>query len=144
MSRLAGVPADERAPLDGASVLPLLTVEDEERPAFSEYHLEKVWAPCFMVRRGRFKYLHFHGHGVQLFDLEADPGEWHDLAGTPGYAHIEEELRSLLLDRFDPEQLATDGAASIPRRQIVAAALARNGIRWDYSPVVDGTRRYVR
>ena len=141
---LAGVPADARAPLDGASVLPLLTAEDEERSVFSEYHLEKVWAPCFMVRRGRFKYLYFHGYGAQLFDLEADPGEWHDLSGMPEHAATEAELRALLLDRFDPEQLAAEGAASIPRRQIVAAALARNGIRWDYSPVVDGTRRYVR
>lgn len=42
---------------------------------FSEYHLEKVFAPCFMVRLGHFKYILVHEHDEQLFDLDADPGE---------------------------------------------------------------------
>src|SRR5690606_36357693 len=74
---LIGVPDSERTPMESESFAGLLLGEDADpdRAAFSEYHLEKVWAPCFMVRRGRFKYIHIHGHGSQLFDLEADPGE---------------------------------------------------------------------
>jgi choline-sulfatase len=143
---LAGVPADDRSPMDGVSRVPELHGEpvDPDRPVFSEYHLEKVWAPCFMVRRGRFKYIHIHRHGAQLFDLETDPGEWHDLSGRPEYAEIEAQLRALVLDRFDVERLEREGQASIRKRQIVAEAMRRTGVRWDYTPIVDGTRRFVR
>jgi choline-sulfatase len=70
---LAGVPAPDRLPLDGTSLL-----GDEERTVFSEYHVEKVRAPCFMARRGRWKLIELHGHDRRLFDLDADPGEWTD------------------------------------------------------------------
>ena len=43
--------------------------------AFSEIHSEGIHGPCFMVRKGKFKYIYVHGHDAQLFDLEADPGE---------------------------------------------------------------------
>ena len=54
---------------------------DPNRAVLSEYHVEKVRAPCFMARRDRWKYVLVHEHGEQLFDLEADPGEWTNLAG---------------------------------------------------------------
>lgn len=150
---LVGVPASDRALLDGRSVLPLIRplggdeavdeVEDE-RVVFSEYHLEKVWAPCFMVRRGRFKYIYIHGHDRQLFDLDDDPGEWRSLAGDPAHREVESELHSLLLGRFDPQRLAEEGAASLRRREIIKPAMQRNGTHWDYTPVFDATRQYVR
>jgi choline-sulfatase len=146
---LAEVPKDRRADLDGRSLLPLVTGEEEQDPAdevavFSEYHLEKVRAPCFMVRRGRWKYVYVHGHDRQLFDLDADPNEWTDVSGRPATAEVEADLHALLLNRFDPEALAAAGAASIPRRVIVAEGMRRNDQHWDYTPVFDGTRQYVR
>jgi choline-sulfatase len=143
---LTGVSAAGRAPMDGDSLMPELSGRDrdEERPVFSEYHLEKVWAPCFMVRRGGWKYIHIVGHPGQLFDLEHDPGEWENLSGRPEVAAIEEELRALVLARFDVERLERESAATIVPRQIVAEAMRRSGTRWDYSPTVDGTRRFVR
>jgi choline-sulfatase len=138
-----------RADLDGGSIVPLLDGDDSvdhegNRVVFSEYHLEKVWAPCFMVRRGPYKYVYVHGHDQQLFDLDDDPGEWRDLSTSPDHQVVRDELRDLLLARFDPDALARDGAASIPRRQIVAAAMQANDQHWDYSPTVDGTKRYIR
>ncbi|WP_350226660.1 sulfatase/phosphatase domain-containing protein [Naasia aerilata] len=141
---LLGVPDARRADLDGRSLLPVIAGEGADEPVFSEYHLEKVWAPCFMIRRGRWKYVYVHGHDRQLFDLQEDPNEWTDLSGRPEHAAIEAELHALLLDRFDPEALAARGAASIPRRVIVAEAMRRNDTHWDYTPVFDGTHRYVR
>jgi choline-sulfatase len=143
---LTGVSAEGRAPIDGDSLVPELTghPRDEERPVFSEYHLEKVWAPCFMVRRGRWKYIHVHGHPGQLFDLATDPGEWDDLSGRPETAEVEAELRDLVFARFDVERLDRESQATILPRQIVADAMRRTCTRWDYSPSVDGTRRFVR
>jgi choline-sulfatase len=66
--------AQERLPMDGVSFAPLLYGQSQpERPVLSEYHVEKVRAPCFMVRSGRRKYIHVHGHDARLFGSDADP-----------------------------------------------------------------------
>lgn len=146
---LVGVAEDGRAPIDGTSMVPLLAGARQERVVFSEYHLEKVFAPCFMVRRDRFKYVYIHGHGgqpadAQLFDLDADPQEWTNLIDSGRHQDVRAELHGLLLERFDPERLAADGARSLVRRSIVKEAMRRNDIHWDFQPSTDATRQYVR
>jgi choline-sulfatase len=139
---LCGV--EDRLPTDGVSFAPLLDGErqPDERFVLSEYHVEKVRAPCFMARRGDYKLIYVHGHGRQLFDLAADPHERADLAGQ--HPELEEELLALVLDRFDPDAIAADGAASVARRDLIRRATARNGTRWDYSPFFDAKEMYVR
>ena len=133
---LAGV--NERLPLDGRSLLD----PGPDRAVLSEYHVEKVRAPCFMARRGRWKLIHVHGHGSQLFDLETDPGEWENLAGRG--LPVEDELRALILAEFDPDAIAAAGAESVRRRELVRHAMALNGTRWDHAPIFDATTQYVR
>ena len=141
----AGYPEAERLPMDGVSLAGLIeTGAAPERPIFSEYHVEKVHAPCFMVRRGRYKYIYIHGHGCQLFDLETDPDEWRNLAGQPAMAEVEADLRGLILARFDPDQVAADGAASVRRRELIGKAMARTQTKWDYFPYFDASQQYVR
>lgn len=142
---LAGVPAAERLPLDGTSLMGLVAGTDTTaRIVFSEYHVEKVRAPCFMVRAGNYKYVYIHGHGSQLFDLMADPGEWHNLAGRPEMQKLEEELRGLILAQFDPDRIAASGEVSVRRRELIRQAMARNDTHWDYFPYFDATKQYVR
>jgi choline-sulfatase len=121
--------------LDGRSLL-----GDEDGVVLSEYHVEKVRAPCFMARKGRHKLIVVHGHDSRLFDVEADPGEWQPL----DLPEVEEELRAAILARFDPERLAAEGLASVARRELIARAMQRNGTQWDYQPVFDARRQYVR
>ena len=97
-----------------------------------------------MARRGSFKYVYVHGHGSQLFDLARDPGEWENLAGRPEHAAVEAELRAAILDQFDPDAIAAAGAASVRRCELVRRALEANGTSWDFEPVFDASRRYVR
>jgi choline-sulfatase len=133
-SLLDWVGVEERLPMDGGSL-------DEPRVVvFSEYHVEKVRAPCFMVREGSWKYVYVHGHGEQLFDLESDPGEWTNLVGE----HDTTALRARILERFDPDTIARAGEASVRRRELIARAMAMTGTRWDYSPAFDATKQYVR
>ncbi len=40
---------------------------------FSEYHAVGATAGIYMVRKGRWKYVHYVGHRPQLFDLESRP-----------------------------------------------------------------------
>ena len=140
---LAGV--EPEVPPDGVSLAPLLDGgRAEDRAVLSEYHVEKVRAPCFMARKGRHKYVLVHGHGEQLFDLEADPGEWASLAGQDETREVEQELRALVLARCDPDAIAADGERSVRRREVSRPAMARNGTSGDYSPVFDATKQYVR
>ena len=148
--QIADAHSGSDVPLDGTSLLDVREAEGrhpqcaEERTVFSEYRLEKVHAPCFMVRRGRYKYIYVHGHDRQLFDLQDDPGEWRNLAGQPQTAAVEAELHEQLLARFDPDALARQGAATLRPREIVKEAMRRNGTHWDYTPIFDGTVQYVR
>lgn len=146
---LAGIPDEPRTDMDGESLLPAIarSIADEtppNRPVFSEYHLEKVHAPCFMVRQGRYKYVLVHGYDERLFDLVDDPGEWHDLSRLEPHASTVQRLRALIVERFDPDALAAAGADSIRRRLVVREAMARNDTHWDYQPYVDARRQYVR
>ena len=142
---LVDFPEAERVPLHGRSLVGALDGHgDDARPVLSEYHVEKVRAPCFMARRGRHKYVLVHGFDSRLFDLERDPGEWESLAGRPEVADVEAALRGAILAQFDPDAIAADGAASVRRRELVRRALERNGTSWDYEPVFDASRQYVR
>jgi choline-sulfatase len=136
---LTGV--EERLPYDGQSLLPLLEgEEDPERIAFSEIHSEGIHGPCFMARKGPYKYIYVHGHGEQLFDLEADPGEWHNLAGDSAYEAVCAELLAAILAQFDPDEIDARVQASVRRRQLAREAMNRTRTRWDVSPHFDGRR----
>lgn len=141
----ANVGMDERLPMDATSLTDLVEGRvGGERTVFSEYHVEKVRAPCFMVRQRQYKYIYIHGYGSQLFDLEADPDEWNNLIGQPEVQAVEQDLRGLILSQFDPDQIAADGDISVRKRELIRQAMVHNDVHWDYSPFFDATCQYVR
>jgi choline-sulfatase len=136
---IAGV--EERLPYDGKSLMGLLDGSDTaERVAFAEVHSEGIHGPCFMIRRGRFKYIYVYGHDEQLFDLATDPGEWNNLADDPSMVHLKENLRGRILATFDPEAIDREVQASIRRRQMIREAMNLTKTRWDVSPHFDGSK----
>lgn len=60
--------------------LQALLAPDPDRVVFSEYHGHGTPGSSYMIRKGRWKYLHHVGAPAQLFDLLHDPEELHDLA----------------------------------------------------------------
>lgn len=94
--------AVERA-LPGASLVDLAWHDQPERVAFAEYHAAGSITAMYLVRKGRWKYIHHVGYAPELFDLQVDPGETHDLARgdqhTDALAMMEAELRKIV----DPE-----------------------------------------
>ncbi len=57
---------------------------DPDRTILSEYHDGGSTTGTFMVRWQHWKYVHYVGHPPQLFNLQADPDELHDLVLADG------------------------------------------------------------
>lgn len=142
---VAGYPAADMHRTDGLSLMPYFDGETRpDRAIFAEQHSDGVYGPCFMIRKGRFKYTYVHGYDAQLFDIEADPDEWTNLSGRPEHAETEAGLRALVLETFDPDTIERDIALSIDRRLVIEGAMKLNDTSWDYLPTEDVTRIYNR
>jgi choline-sulfatase len=138
---MAGMGVEERLPMDGRSLMGLLDGSNTEGwEAISEYHSQGAHAPCFMIRRGKYKYVYIHGYESQLFDLEADPGEWHNLAGLPEYKEIEEQLKARIFELFDPDAIDDAVMDSVRKRTLIKRAMESTHTRWDVEPRFDPTK----
>jgi len=59
-----------------------------------------------MIRNDRYKLVVYHGHDIgELFDLQADPGEFHNLWADPDFAEVR---FALMRQSFDALALAVD------------------------------------
>ena len=91
-----------------------------------------------MIRRDNFKLNYYHGQPCQLFDLDVDPGELHDLAGDPAYAETVARLKAEVLAGWDPESIRAK-MGQLGRDLAVHTAWTRNvqppdSIRWTMKP----------
>ena len=80
-----------------------------ENVAFSEYCTDKFGPPegayHRMIRREEWKYIHYHEHPSQLFNLREDPEELFDRSDDPGCRSILKDLRDEVLRDWDPENV---------------------------------------
>tara|TARA_B110001454_G_scaffold171307_1_gene162109 strand:- start:100 stop:342 length:243 start_codon:yes stop_codon:yes gene_type:complete len=72
--------------------------------------------------------------------MKDDPKEWDDLAGNFEHVRVEAELKALILDEFDPDELAAENLASIRRRATIRDAMEKQGTTWAYYPQFDARR----
>ena len=100
--------------LEGRSLMPLMhgnTLSDWRDAVFSEidyaFHAaretpgtEPPDARGYMIRTGKWKYIHFKRFPPQLFDLENDADEFTGLGRTAGYKQVREEYHRKLTDRL--------------------------------------------
>lgn len=110
---------DEDMALPGRSMIAIANEPyDPTRLVFSEYHASCAPTGLMMLRDGRFKYIHYTGYDVELYDLEADPDEICDLADDPAFAAIRERFARELAELVDPN--ATDRRAKADQRSRLA------------------------
>ena len=98
-----------------ASLLERGSGEQPDRPIFIEYCTDGLpaWAEGLSVQQravvlGRYKLVFYHHYPMQLFDLEDDPLEQHDLIEDQKFASVREELRNLVLLDWEPSRIAAE------------------------------------
>ncbi len=74
-----------------------------------------------MIRRGRWKLVYYHGHPPQLFDLEEDPAELHDLAAEPRHVGLRDALTERVLADWDPDDIARRMARRVADKHLLQA-----------------------
>lgn len=133
--------------VDGQSLVPLLRNGLSAGPpcVLGEISFEGAIAPCFMIRRGAYKYIYSDPDPEQLYDLSADPHELVNLSGQPGQQAVQREFRAEIDARWDRQTLHSRVLESQRRRRVVADSLVR-GKRssWDYQPLADASEQYMR
>ncbi|HHZ90247.1 TPA: choline-sulfatase [Candidatus Poribacteria bacterium] len=130
--QLVGI--DQHRPLDGSSLLPCIEGQGTDRVIFSESHTNGIYEPCFMIRKGQYKYIYIRNEASQLFNLDSDPGEWSNLSGHPDYVEIEIGLRDQILATFNPNAIEEELINSLLNRELIKQANKINSVNWDYSP----------
>jgi choline-sulfatase len=110
----------------GCSLAALAAGVVPDRNVLSEYHGMGSTTGAFMIRHGRYKYVHYVAYRPQLFDLDADPEELRDLAAEPAHAAVLEECRVRLHRICDPVQV--DARAKRRQAQLLEANGGREAV----------------
>ncbi|MES2561516.1 MAG: sulfatase-like hydrolase/transferase [Pseudomonadota bacterium] len=133
---LGAKPNAADAALPGHSLLDIANGYVPQRTVLSEYHAAGAPTGSYMIRHGRYKYIHYVGLPPMLFDLEADPFERNDLGRDSAHAGVRAECEARLRAVVDPE--AADKRARVDQQRCLdkyggkQAVLARGTFR--YSP----------
>ena len=124
------------AQLPGASLIDIAQGLVPNRTILSEYHAAGAMCGAFMIRHGKWKYVHYATVPPMLFDLEADPEERRDLGRDPAYAQVVAECEQVLRKVVDPDaahrQAMADQKAMIAKFGGEQAIMGRGTFR--YSP----------
>jgi choline-sulfatase len=140
---LGATPDPRDRDLPGVSLLDIAGGHVPHRTVLSEYHAAGAITASFMIRHGRYKYVHYVGMPPMLFDLEADPREQNDLGVDPAHKAVVTECESRLRQVVDPE--AVDRAARADQREQIErhggkeAILAKGTFRYSPPPGVTAT-----
>ncbi len=132
-------------PLDGKSLVPQLLGAGGTDEVIGEYLAEGAIAPLVMIKRGRYKFVHSPVDPDQLYDLIADPDEVVNLAAAPVHQETTRAFLAEVNRRWDLPSLESAVIASQQRRHFVNAALRLGRYTpWDFQPLRDASRLYVR
>lgn len=137
--------ADCAAPIDGNSLTAQLAGAPGSDEVIGEYLAEGAIAPLVMIKRNRYKFVHSPTDPDQLYDLAEDPDELVNLAQAPSQQTRVREFRAEVAQRWDLPALHAAVLDSQRRRHLVYRALrAGRYAPWDFQPLRDATRLYVR
>jgi choline-sulfatase len=133
------------APLDGRSLVPALEGGTGPGEVLGEFLGESAIAPIVMIRRSRYKFIHTSVDPDQLYDLSVDPDEISNLATEGVLGTVLAEFRAEVARRWSLGAIHQAVLASQRRRHFVYGALRKGRFQpWDFQPVRDAARAYIR
>lgn len=142
---LAGV-GDEVLETDGDTLLPLLHgAAMKDRFVAGEFLSEGVFDPVFLLIRGRHKLFYSEIDPPLLYDLDTDPDELVNLAMDASRAELCDSMLGAARSLWDGAALKERIIRDQNRRRLIARA-HRTGAppAWDFQPMTDAARQYVR
>ena len=133
------------APCQGTSLVAALNGNTSQLPdvAIAEFAADGSTGPSRMVRKGKWKLMWLEGKDTCLYDIEADPNEVNNLAGSAACADIEADLTTILFKDWDPHALYTEIRASQERRLAIHKT-TQGEPNWVNIVRHDDNNRYVR
>jgi choline-sulfatase len=136
-----------KTPYDGRSLSNAVEGNslDGKNLVCAEMAADALSAPAVAIVEGPYKYIHCDTDPPLLFNLEDDPLEMKNLAGSAEFEEIEARLCSKVRQTWDFESLKTEIILSQDRRRIIEAA-HEQGIQpnWDYDVITAGRDQYFR
>ncbi len=88
---MIGLPKREKA--EGNSLVPLIA---DPTQAWQEHTVTTFGRGNHAISTERWRLIQYFDAARELYDREADPHEWHNLAGLPEYARVIERLASFI------------------------------------------------
>ena len=89
----------------GRCITEVLATPQPHRAVFSEYHGMGSKTAAYMLRKGRYKLVHYADYEPQLFDLASDPEELTDLARRVDAKPVLDDLQTELHRICDPDEV---------------------------------------
>jgi choline-sulfatase len=110
---LAGCP--ELPDIQGRSLRKFLTRTGTDsnwtEETFSEYYDEQCKRSGIMARNGNWKFIHYHGwQQVELYNLDEDPNEFHNLGQSQQYATMRKEFIRKIQQFWDGQEVQSQVA----------------------------------
>ena len=132
--------------LPGRNLITTLSSPPGHRYAFSEYHALGSTDAMFMIADQHFKYIHYVNDPAQLFDLENDPSERHNVIDDPDAVAVRQRFESALAKILDP--VAVNQQAHADQARATEAAGGRETLLatgfFEDSPVPGETASFFR
>ena len=123
LAAMAGLPAPEK--LEGISLVPQLrdAKAPRDRPAITTHNQGNHG-----IRSERYRYIHYADGSEELYDMQADPHEWNNLAAKPESAAILAEHRKWL-PKVDVH------AAPNSANRVLTYDKATGALTWEGEPI---------